>query len=160
MEKREKENHTYNEWLEYYTKQALPTAYKEAVRFEKLAELLIYKVLLTSLEKFEDITVSFEAEEPIGEVLKSWARSEKTNFGKNSIRLIPTENGGFQLECKYDLTELTEDIETITTDLFGTLCKEEIGEEIRDSDIEIKDFEEQMINPKLERKKIQLPNQS
>lgn len=160
MEKRENKNHTYNEWVECYTRQALPIAYKEAVRYEKLTELLIYRILLSCLEEFKDITVPFEEGDPIGEILKSWARNEENDFGKNSIRLIPTENGGFQLECRYDLIKLTEDIEMIATDLFGTLCKEEIGEEIRDSDIEIKEFEEQMITQKLERKKIQLPNQS
>lgn len=153
----EKENYTYKEWQEYYTRQALLSAYKEAVHYEKLTELLIYKIMLTCLEEFKDITVPFEEGETIGEILKSWARNEENNFGKNSIRLTPIGDGGFNLECRYDLIKLTEDIEMITTDLFGTLSAEEIGEKIIEEDMEIKDFEKDIINKKLQRKRIQIP---
>lgn len=156
------ENKTYKELQEQYTQVSLPTAWEYATCMEKKAELLVYKVLLECLENLEDVEITFKEGDPICNVIKSWIRNENNGFGKNAITLIPVDENEiinqYTLRCVYDIAKLTEDIEVINSDLFGTFDLSQIGEEIIDHDMVILGSELESISKGMQRKRILISN--
>ena len=119
----------------------MPNAWNEVVRTERKAELFIYGLLLKCMENFSDVSIELSEDNKIGRVIRSWARNENTEFGNNAIYVIAKDDGGIILGCNYDLWKLRDDIEMMSSDLFGTIDPEKIGDKIIDEDVHIPEIE-------------------
>lgn len=123
-----------------YTENVIPKVWENVVFNEKKAELLIYSLLVQCMENFADISLEV-SDEPIMAILKNWARNENITFGSNAITLQPTENETLIINCQYDMYKLREDLETISSDLFGTINEDNINKTLQGNiDISDEDF--------------------
>lgn len=141
-----------------YTENKIPTAWENVVMTEKKAELLIYDILVQCMQSFEDISLELSNEEPIVAVLKNWARNENIKFGTNAITLKSTDNETLIINCQYDMWKLSEDLEMIANDLFGSLNLDKVGESIIEGNVDIPDDEVDELLNGIQKKKVPFIN--
>lgn len=140
----------------YYTEKIIPNVWENVVHNEKMAELLVYDLLVQCMESFEDISLEI-TDEHIMAILNNWARNENISFGSNAITLQPSENGALIINCQYDMYKLKEDLETISRDLFETIDEKNIDENLNGTiDISQEKFDE-LFNG-LQKKKVPYTN--
>ena len=146
----------YFETRDSYTLHKIPESWKKAVTVERMAEILIYRVIDDCLENLESVFLELDVTDSIAKVLMSWQKKEQIAFGSNALKLSsPNEDGKVTLSCDYDIDEIKEDMEMLATDMFGSVDLEEVGEKsLYDDDSEIPDY---LINPfinKIKKKQI------
>lgn len=144
----------YTETQKQFTDILIPEAWENVVKMEKLAEILVYNVISQCMENFEDVSIDLPVDEPIGAVLKSWARDEQLGFGKNALTLTSKDDGGVILSCVYDICKLREDLEMMSTNLFGTLDPDKVGGKVMEEDIDISDDKINSLVGGIQRKRI------
>lgn len=98
----------------------LPIAFDNAVKVGKCAEALVYLTLISALEGFSDTFIELEANDPVCGFLENWKNEGYLN-GAGALSYCDTQEGKKVLYCKFDLYDIKESLETIESDLFGTV---------------------------------------
>lgn len=135
-----------------YTEELIPQVWSTLVYNEKKAELLIYDILVRSMESFADIYLEL-SDKPLIAILNNWTRNECNSFGTNAITLEQKEDDTLIIKCQYDMYKIKEDLKMISVDLFGTIDYENISK-ITHQNIEIPNDEFDELLNGIQKKKV------
>ena len=111
--------------------EVIPSALDKALRVSRVAESTIYMIIAECLEEFSDIELELEPDNLVCNFFEKWNNDGHIN---GALSYGKKENGNNVLSCKFDLYEIRDTFETLSSDLFGSIpndyCKK-----IDDSDL-------------------------
>lgn len=96
----------------------LPRAFDRALLISKKAETVIYMALVRSLEQFSDVAIDFDSSDPICNFLNKW---DEEGHIDGALSYGDIGDNKKRLACRFDLYEIRDTFDTLSSDLFGTI---------------------------------------
>lgn len=120
---------TYEQTRDNLVNNLIPGAWKTILENKREAEIFLYKLVLKCMQTCSDVSAEFCENNKMIKIIKSWIADDTNGLGTNSIYLLETEKDTVIVGCYFDIDKLKEDLEVLSTDLFGTIDIDKIDED-------------------------------
>lgn len=96
----------------------LPSAFDKALLISRKAEAIIYMSLVKCLEELSDVVIELENDDPVCAFFNKW---NQDGYIDGALSYESNEDGNSRLTCRFDLYDIRDTFETLSTDLFGSI---------------------------------------
>ena len=121
---------TYEQIKRKYIDELIPGALDKAIKMEKKAELLIYRILTDTLITLSPSKIELDSQDLVCKFFEKY--KEDGLIGQNAIDYIDEEGKKPMLVCQFDMQKISEDFDTLSSDLYGNIPAK-MAESIRDN---------------------------
>ena len=95
----------------------LPLAFDKALLISRKAESIIYMSLVKCLEELSDVAIELETDDPVCVFFNKW---NQEGYIDGALSYESGEDGN-KLSCRFDLYDIRDTFDTLSTDLFGSI---------------------------------------